>query len=214
MPLVNCHECSSPVSSEAPECPKCGARFHVHEVLDRIVKAAPEPPSGLPKVIGIFLVIIVPLVLGPWAWSWYQERAEQHPVRRVTADNRVHIPEQTSLKPGSNNPRPGNVPTKASTTSPIISSESIPVRSDPTARYTVIAKVSTSPMILITQRTGVSGTSFAKREIDCSDRSARYLGLADTLEDLNNQGAEPKRTVPVAGSITAEIVAYACSGVQ
>lgn len=71
--------------------------------------------------------------------------------------------------------------------------ESIPVPSDPKASYRLLdwSKISNGNLEATTRRDGPSGTSYARREIDCDARTFRYLGEGDTLEAAKADGPNP-----------------------
>lgn len=63
--------------------------------------------------------------------------------------------------------------------------ESISVPSDPGASYRLLkwSRLSNGNLEAISRRDGSSGTSFARREIDCDALTFRYLGEGDTLDE-------------------------------
>jgi hypothetical protein len=69
---------------------------------------------------------------------------------------------------------------------------------------------------VLTRRDGSSGTSYARREVNCTaPMTFRYLGDGDTVDearkDTPNQG-HMAHLVP--GAISAEIVEAVCAGVS
>lgn len=85
------------------------------------------------------------------------------------------------------------------------------VPSDIKARYTVIEKITKGNLRTITtRREGPSGTSFAKREVDCQRRMSRYIGTGDTLPEM--KASKPGETMnsPVEGSISYYVTLEAC----
>lgn len=73
----------------------------------------------------------------------------------------------------------------------------IPSPSDPGARYRVLSvnRLPGRRIEVLSRRTGPSGTSFARREIDCEAMTYRYLGEGDSR-------AEAERNSPNAGPMT------------
>lgn len=91
--------------------------------------------------------------------------------------------------------------------------EAIPVTSDPGATYHLL-RWSTMPggnREALTRRDGRSGTSYARREIDCEARTFRYLGEGDTRAeaevDAPNPGGMGELVPP---SISAQVADYVC----
>jgi hypothetical protein len=95
-------------------------------------------------------------------------------------------------------------------------SQRIPVSSDPGAHYTLLElKRSDARFVHVTtRRDGPSGTSYAKREVDCGTMRARYLGDGDTLEEMRHSQPAPMLAILVTGSISHAISAFACSQVK
>lgn len=91
--------------------------------------------------------------------------------------------------------------------------EVIPVTSDPGATYSLL-RWSTLPggnREALTRRDGRSGTSYARREIDCEARTFRYLGEGDTEAEAEVDSPDPGKMgelVPL--SISAEVADYVC----
>ena len=88
----------------------------------------------------------------------------------------------------------------------------IPVASD-SARYELVSRNEVEGIqIVLTERIGKSGTSFAMREIDCATNQARYIGEGDSLEEVHaNLQYNNEMTTPLSDSITGEVVSYICS---
>ena len=85
------------------------------------------------------------------------------------------------------------------------------VPSDPNARYFVLEKAGTPERpTIVTRRTGSSGTTFSRREVDCASRTWRSLGTGDTKEQMNAGPADPKMTELVQGSIADVVLTEAC----
>ena len=88
------------------------------------------------------------------------------------------------------------------------------VPSDANARYAML-KVEPGEggnIVATTRREGKSGTSFARREIDCGTPSFRYIGEGDTLEEAQQPAPNPGEMAPlVEGSISDVTVKVACA---
>jgi hypothetical protein len=96
-----------------------------------------------------------------------------------------------------------------------VEGEPIPVPGDPAhASYQLVrwSEMPNGHRESFTHRDGTSGTSYARREIDCSKRQFRYLGEGDTRqeaeEDLSNPG---KMAELVPGSISSEVADFVCA---
>jgi hypothetical protein len=84
----------------------------------------------------------------------------------------------------------------------VAAAQPIPVPSDPRARYEAVSvdKRRDGLVEIITRRQGPSGTSFARREVDCRQRLFRYIGEGDTLEQAKRPApnwSEPLRLDPL-----------------
>jgi len=68
--------------------------------------------------------------------------------------------------------------------------ESVAVPSDPSARYTLLEVTKRQDGLIesLTRRDGRSGTSYAKRLIDCSGGTFKYLAEGDTLASMKASG--------------------------
>jgi hypothetical protein len=91
----------------------------------------------------------------------------------------------------------------------------IPVPGDPArAVYQLVemSQMSNGNLKVLTRRDGSSGTSYARREINCRNMTFRYVGEGDTRveaeEDSPNRGSMGEL---VAGSISTEISEFACA---
>ena len=90
----------------------------------------------------------------------------------------------------------------------------LPVRSDPGASYQLISssKMSNGNLEVLTQRSGPSGVSFARREVDCSSMTFRYLGEGDTLSEAKEDGPNPgEMSEAMSTSISGEVSRFACA---
>ncbi len=88
----------------------------------------------------------------------------------------------------------------------------IGVPTDPKAKYTVVdlKNVGGGKAEITTKRDGPSGTSYAKRLVDCGSMRFKYLGEGDTIEDLNRSKPSPNMGPLVTGSISYHVSMYAC----
>ena len=92
----------------------------------------------------------------------------------------------------------------------------ISVLSDSRAKYTALdVKAKDKGLVeILTRREGPSGTSFARREIDCANARFRYLGQGDTREQaMQAMQANMVDTMgPLTdGSISTYVAAFACA---
>ena len=88
------------------------------------------------------------------------------------------------------------------------------VPSDPRASYRLLkwSKMQNGNLEAVTVREGPSGTSFARREIDCENQTFRYLGEGDTLsEAMRDSPNIGEMSGLVEGSIAAVTVDVVCS---
>jgi hypothetical protein len=92
--------------------------------------------------------------------------------------------------------------------------EVIPVQGDPAgAAYQLLGWVEQADghRVAVTRRDGTSGTSYARREIDCENMQHRYLGEGDTRAEAEEDYSRPNpMSDVVSGSISAEITKYVC----
>ena len=91
----------------------------------------------------------------------------------------------------------------------------IHVPTDPKAEYTVVGlkNVGGGTAEITTRRDGPSGTSYAKRLVDCGRMRFKYLGEGDTLEELNRSKPSPNMGPLVTGSISYHLSTYACRAI-
>jgi hypothetical protein len=90
----------------------------------------------------------------------------------------------------------------------------IDVQSDPGATYRLLAKskLPNGNLEVISRRDGPSGTSFARREVDCGSMTFRYLGEGDTLDDAKLDSPNiGEMSEAMSTSISGEISRFACS---
>ena len=89
----------------------------------------------------------------------------------------------------------------------------VKVRSDPSATYHLlrISKLPNGNLQVLTRRVGKSGTSFARREVNCRAMTFRYLGEGDTLKQaLRNAPNRGQMTEAMSTSISGEVSRFAC----
>ena len=91
----------------------------------------------------------------------------------------------------------------------------VKVPTDPKAKYTVVdlENLGTGKVEITTRRDGPSGTSYAKRLVDCHGMQSKYLGEGDTLEELASSKPSPNMGPLVTGSISYHVSRYACRAV-
>ncbi|MGE8393391.1 hypothetical protein HFV04_015795 [Pseudomonas sp. BIGb0427] len=82
---------------------------------------------------------------------------------------------------------------------------------DQDARYSIVS-VSGDPSqrTVITQRVGISGTSYSARQFDCSARTVRFMGSGASLEDLQDAEADNELTPIFKGSLSRAISQVVC----
>lgn len=88
---------------------------------------------------------------------------------------------------------------------------SIPSPSDPNASYRIvkISKMPNGHLEVTSRRVGPSGTSFARREIDCGAYEYRYLGEGDTLAEAEADGSNIGSMSELTGTSASSDVANA-----
>ncbi|WAP65398.1 hypothetical protein OZ911_08365 [Pseudomonas fortuita] len=85
------------------------------------------------------------------------------------------------------------------------------VPSDPKAAYTILARdTSGNERTITTKRVGSSGTSYSRRLYNCADRTVKYLGSGETLEQMKASQPDPRMGPIVSGSIADYVGAEAC----
>lgn len=85
------------------------------------------------------------------------------------------------------------------------------VPTDARAKYWVLETGGAWPnRTIVTKRVGPSGTSYAKRLYDCSNRTVKYLGDGDTLEEMARSTPSPKMAPIVPESIADYVGREAC----
>jgi hypothetical protein len=91
--------------------------------------------------------------------------------------------------------------------------EKVVVPSDPKATYYILQRAGTELRpVLTTKRVGPSGTSYTRRECDCTNRTWRYVAEGDTLAELESSPKPDDAMGPlVDGSIADVMWSQACS---
>ena len=88
---------------------------------------------------------------------------------------------------------------------------SLSVSSDSKATYTVLDRdTSGNERSITTKRVGSSGTSYSRRLYNCAERTVKYLGSGETLEQMNASQPDPRMGPIVSGSIADYVGAEAC----
>ncbi|MNJ57179.1 hypothetical protein D3C77_527570 [compost metagenome] len=83
--------------------------------------------------------------------------------------------------------------------------------SDPNAEYSIISVTETdSGLEVITQRTGISGISYSKRQFDCVQRRVLFLGAGSSVTDLENASGDDEPTPLFKGSLARAISDVVC----
>ncbi len=92
--------------------------------------------------------------------------------------------------------------------------EMISVPSDPSAQYAIVVDdvgLGRSALMVISKRDGPSGTSYAIREVNCTNSTFRYMGEGDSLEEaIASVNDRSKMSALVEGSISYFVVRAAC----
>lgn len=149
------------------------------------------PPSPFPKGPKISKLLIIGLAAALAACSQSQE------VETANSDDLAMMP-VTSEQP----------------TGEAAGGTAFDVPSDARARYFLL---DVSPgkggnIVATTRREGPSGTTFARREIDCGGQTFRYIGEGDTLEQAKQPAPNPgEMSTLVDGSISDLTIKFACS---
>jgi hypothetical protein len=92
--------------------------------------------------------------------------------------------------------------------------DAIPVTSDPGATYHLLrwSMMPNGNREALTRRDGPSGTSYARREIDCEARTFRYLGEGETQAEAEADAPNPGRMGElIPPSISAQVADYVCA---
>jgi hypothetical protein len=96
-----------------------------------------------------------------------------------------------------------------------VEGEPIPVEGDPARASYQLVRWSEMPnghREALTRRDGTSGTSYARREIDCAGRRFRYVGEGDTRQEAEADAQNPGEMAElVPGSISSEVSDFVCA---
>lgn len=85
------------------------------------------------------------------------------------------------------------------------------IESDPSATYYNLEMGGSGKLrTIVTRREGKSGTSFAKREVDCAARTFRYLGDGDSLDAMKASKPSPSMGPLTERSISSYVADQAC----
>lgn len=89
----------------------------------------------------------------------------------------------------------------------------IEVPSDTRAFYQLVdwSRMANGNREVITSRLGSSGVSYARREVDCANWEARYLGQGATLEKASAPSHAADMTPLAERTVSADIASFACS---
>lgn len=86
------------------------------------------------------------------------------------------------------------------------------IESDPSATYYNVEFGGSGALrTIVTKREGKSGTSYAKREIDCNARTFRYLGEGDTLAEAKRSKGNFSMAPLTDRSISSYVADQACA---
>ncbi|QBF26068.1 hypothetical protein EXN22_10300 [Pseudomonas tructae] len=92
-----------------------------------------------------------------------------------------------------------------------VSASLIEASQDPDALYSIVSMSGdSSDRTVITQRVGISGTSYSARQFDCTKRTVRFLGSGISLDDLKSAVADKDATPIFKGSLARAISQEAC----
>jgi hypothetical protein len=181
---VLCSRCGKQIDDNAEFCPSCGAPQRLQ-----------TSPQQSQRAIGlgtfVVLVLIVLLAIG-------QCSRESEP-----QTNDVQ-PRGTSEPPQPEQPSPDRSGEGG---------EPVPVPSDPRARYWLLdwSRMSNGNLEVLTRRSGPSGVSYARREIDCGAMTFRYLGEGDSVAEARQDSPNPGGMGElVGGSISTEVSQFVC----
>ncbi|MFM9847084.1 MAG: hypothetical protein ACKVP3_07980 [Hyphomicrobiaceae bacterium] len=95
---------------------------------------------------------------------------------------------------------------------PKADANNIPIPSDAKARYTMLSLRNEGELVSVeTRRDGPSGTSYARRLVDCRRMLSKYTATGDTQEDLKRSKPAEKMTPMVEGSISDVVSRFACA---
>ncbi|HHL2558208.1 TPA: hypothetical protein ACQ31I_000032 [Yersinia enterocolitica] len=87
----------------------------------------------------------------------------------------------------------------------------ISISSDPKAEYTVLSKGNFGDLkTIVTKRSGSSGVSYSERAYDCNNRTVKYLGSGETMEQMKASSADKNMSEIFTGSIADFVGQEAC----
>ncbi len=96
---------------------------------------------------------------------------------------------------------------------PATEGKPINVVSDPGVTYHLLesSKMPNGNLEIVTRRDGSSGTSFARREVDCDAMTFRYLGEGDSLAEAKHDSPNiGEMSEAMSTSISGEVSRFAC----
>ena len=90
------------------------------------------------------------------------------------------------------------------------------VITDGMANYYIVSSQQISSngnLLVVSRREGISGTSFAAREVNCKTSSFRYISEGDSLDSIKSNARFDEPMAPVTfGSASYHVVMAACNG--
>ncbi|POG01255.1 hypothetical protein BGP85_22420 [Pseudomonas putida] len=85
------------------------------------------------------------------------------------------------------------------------------IPSDPKASYTILDRDSSgTERTITTKREGASGTSYSRRLYNCAEKTVKYLGSGETIEQMHASKPDPRMGPIIEGSIADYVGAEAC----
>lgn len=88
----------------------------------------------------------------------------------------------------------------------------ITASSDPDAVYSIVnINHAGIGLEVITQRVGISGTSFTKRQFDCANRQVLFMGSSTSIADFENIKPDKETTPLFKGSLSRAISDVVCN---
>lgn len=85
------------------------------------------------------------------------------------------------------------------------------VPSDPTGSYKIISKSrENGQAIIVTKRTGTSGTTWSQRAYDCTHNTVMYIGSGETYAGMKSSSPDAAMAPVTAGSIADYVGREAC----
>ncbi|MHC6758252.1 hypothetical protein [Yersinia ruckeri] len=87
----------------------------------------------------------------------------------------------------------------------------INIPSDSKAEYVVLNKGNLGDLkTIVTKRSGSSGISYSERAYDCNNRTVKYLGSGETLEQMKASSEDKNMSDIFSGSIADFVGQEAC----